>query len=230
MDSIKNTLKMLSPSIQEVHKKFCEFNNKPYDPTKIIKDLSWNCSGSAHAVALLIPVDGKIIKSVREIYGMFYGLSVQYKRVGFYRHAWVLVNEKYIIDPNRWVFHAKIPKMYICEKTNRVDYDQNMVRFRSQFPRVFPPSENNTSNLVNLNWSKDLVELLQTLSLQSNHDFKTMYMNQVMWMANLPPAVLGNLQAEVYTTLTSMNMSGFIPVDYRKQFEFEQTEVAKSLK
>jgi len=230
MDSIMNTLKMLSPSINEVHRKFCEFNNKQYNPINLIKDLSWNCSGAAHAVALQIPVDGKIIKSVREIYGMFYGLSVQHKQVGFYRHAWVLVNEKYIIDPTRWVFHGKDPKMYICEKGDRKDYDQNMVRFRSQFPRVFPPSENNTSNVVNFNWSKDLVELLQTLSLKIDHDFKTMHMNQVMWVANLPPPVLGNLQAEVYNKLYEMKLTGFIPVDFRKQFEFDQSEIAKSLR
>lgn len=224
------TIKILCPNINEVHQTFCEFNNKSYNPNNLVKDLSWNCAGAAHAVALKIPVDGKIIQSVREIYGMFYGLSVQHKEVGYYRHAWILVNEKYIVDPTRWVFHGKTPKMYICEKDNRVDYDQNMVRFRSQFPRVFPPSENNTSKEIKMKWSSEMTKLLQTLTLKSEKSFKTIYMNQLMWMANLSPAILGNLRTELYDYLKSIQMTGFIPVDFRKEYDFEQSQKLKNLK
>lgn len=213
-------LKKLLPSLEQVHEKFCELSKIEYNSHNLINNLTWNCSGAAHAAAKLIKIDGLKIKTVREIYGIFHGLSVEHGKIGFYRHAWLLINEKYIVDPTRWVFHGKLPKMYICEKNNRIDYDEAMVKFRSQISRPFPESKGNTSTPVTFNWSFEMNSLIQTLTMKKEN-FNQMYMNQVLWLGNLPPDVLGHLKNEMYEVFKTMGFMAFVPVDYRKQYEFE---------
>lgn len=215
-------IKALIPSVIEIHKQMCKLQKVPYDRMNLAQQMTGNCSGASQALKSLLVEDGKIIKTVRDIYGIFNGFNIQTGSVGYFRHAWLLINETYIVDPTRWVFDGRQPKVFICSRdTNHIMYDEAMIKFRSLIKREYPIE--GTGKITICNWSDDVKILLKTLSL-SNQDFNKMSSNQIFWLANLPVNVLGELKFEIYDKLISESFKMFIPIDFLKQYEFEKKQ------
>lgn len=205
-----------TPTIQEVHEQFCLKNNIPYDPNNLQKDLSWNCFAVASVLAEMLKK--KKIKA-RAVYGTWKGKCVSKKESGFFRHGWVLVKEKEIIDPTRWVFENSTPSIFQGNVVKNKEYDEGMIELRSHVERPYPAFNEKTRRVIQFKWSKDCAEMITMLSGVDCNEDQAMSIEQALWMANIPFKLWGKHLDEVYSNLKKESCEAFIPMDFKAKWQ-----------
>lgn len=203
------------PTIQEIHKRFCEHNQVKYNPDNLISDLKWKCFAVATVLERMLKEKG--IKGARAVYGMWEGRCVEKRQTGHYRHGWVVIDKKTIIDPTRWVFDSVKPQVYKGSVAKNKEYDEGAVKFRaSTYNRPFPKFDKN-QNVKEFHWSQEVKDLFKTLT---NQDGTKMSMSQILWCCNLPFSTYGDeLINEVYTEFEKSGFTSFIPFDYKSYWK-----------
>jgi hypothetical protein len=207
---------MNQPTIDEVHHQFCITNNKKYNKKNLKKDLSWNCFAVASVLAEMLKKQN--IKA-RAVYGTWKGTCVSKKEKGFFRHGWVLINEKDILDPTRWVFEDSSPMIFEGTVKKNKEYDEGMTQLRSLISRPFPKFNPEANRIIKFKWSESCASVIEWLSGCDCKAEQNMTVEQAMWMANLPPNLWSCHLDEIYGNLTKEGFAAFIPMDYKEKWK-----------
>jgi hypothetical protein len=194
------------PSIDTIHKQFCKTNQKNYFPINIKTDLEWNCFAVSTVLADLLKDKGI---NARAVYGMWRGYCVEKSMSSDFRHGWVIIDNKIIIDPTRWVFDGVDPKLFRTT-TKNIQYDEGMVRFKNQFRTPFPAKEKN-ERIIDFNWSSNVLNFFRDIT---GKDCSSLSVRQALWCCNIPYTSHGSLLNEVYLEFQNKGCLSFIPIDY----------------
>lgn len=186
-----------------------------YTAAEVAKRIKWplktwpgNCYGVACAMLKAGIVRG------RPTYGHYHGfispLSIPFghRSGGFTHHGWI-TRKTTIVDPTRWVFEACDPYIYIGPKDDE-DYDMGGNRVRHMIMR--PPPEFSTQ------YKSYTVpgHLLPFAKMMLKYDSDVICGPQVMWLANLPLDMLGDMAKPVFEWIANdVGIPGFIPMDNR---------------
>jgi hypothetical protein len=157
-----------------------------------------------------------------DVYGFYTGYvkpgTMFYNRPGFCRHSWC-VNRKTgaICDPTRWVFEGVEPYLFLIEEASPYyadlinEYDEGMLRFKTAMLKPAPKSKGKKLDVV---WHGSAGQVVKSLlkTRQPTH----LAMNQLFWLANLPPIMFDTEARNVYITLIELKLQSLIPIDNRK--------------
>lgn len=206
--------KMQFPTIEQIHEQFCKDNNHKYNPKHIKKDLEWQCFAVATTLAKMLK--SKKVKA-RAVYGTWEGFSVSNRKKGFNRHGWVLIDEKFIVDPTLWVFSDGTPELAVKgEVSKNPQYDEAMVKLRSLISRPYPEFNAN-DRPTKFEWSEKTALLIEKMSgSKKQEEFSV---GQVLWMANIDYSIWGDSLNEVYSVLVQKGFEAFIPMDFRSKWK-----------
>lgn len=124
----------------------------------------------------------------------------------FQRHAWVLLNDKRIVDPTRWSFENVEPYIYVGKMDD--DYDEGGNQMRAAFRGPCPPAgEDRLANFKEVLASAPLFEHL------TKTPFEKMTFAQAAWVANTPYDQLSFAVASIYETFIANDEDILIPID-----------------
>jgi hypothetical protein len=196
---------------------------KVFGPTERWKG---NCHGVASAL-----VEKKLVKG-SAVYGHWLGPIAENSffapRRGypFVQHGWVLMPDESIVDPTRWVFEAVDP--YIFHGENGGLYDEGGNDFRMQMigmPR-YDPNDKLFQIPKRVMDTKTWAFVEEILEIDSQGDQKpgTLSRNQLYWLANLAPSILGEHQAGVYGAIKKLDRLALIPIDNYRAYERKQAK------
>jgi len=192
--------------------------------------LKW--AGKCYAVACAA---AKLIDGSTPVYGHYLG-SVHPKsmfasaaRAGFVQHGWVILPDRSILDPTRWVFEVSyesirrrkaVPRIYVGLPGN--DYDEGGNQFRVS--RLGPPPDFDfeEEEIINIRPSMlssgawTFVERILDLEryfMLDRYNPGDITMRQLHWVANLDPRTMEGHAREIYALLKTLKASGFVPCD-----------------
>lgn len=165
----------------------------------------------------------------RAVYGHWRGpvspRSMFYKSsgMGFVQHGWVLLEDGSVIDPTRWAFEGKRPYIYIGASDH---YDEGGNVWRSQQagpPPVYEELDEcrdvGSDIMDSPTWT--FVEKLLRIDI-TYQEPGVLTVDQLRWLAHVPPSTLGLHAKAVYAALEKLNMSAFIPIDNQRMVEARQ--------
>ncbi len=91
------------------------------------------------------------------------------------------------------------------------EYDEGMNRFKTEMLKPAPKAEGKKTSIT---WHGGAGQVVKSLlkTRQPTH----LAMNQLFWLANLPPIMFDTEARNVYTTLTELKLQSLIPIDNRK--------------
>lgn len=184
------------------------------NPQKIAEKINWpldrwpgNCFGIASAM-----IDAKIVRG-KAIYGHYHGYIHPESRFGgrrFTHHGWIACAQNKLIDPTRWVFECADPYIYVGLTTDP-DYDAGGNRLRMQMLKP-PPAFNPKQNKFTLP-----KELAAFGKLVLGHPKDTISIEQLMWLANLPLNMMGEMAEPLFRWIVEeVELPGLIPIDNRR--------------
>lgn len=147
------------------------------------------------------------------------------RRTSVTQHGWILVADKRVVDPTRWVFEGAKPYIYIGENDH---YDEGGTRFRRVMQGRPPPFDLGVGHPVTFS-TKDMpspawafVENLfdgQFPVDDPEYEIGTLSGRQLMWLANCAPEDLGGHAKAIYAALVKHGLGGLIPIDNRRKVE-----------
>ena len=207
---------MTNITIEQVHQAFCIKNKIPYKKSNLVKDLSWNCFAVSTVLAEMLKKEN--IKA-RAVYGTWQGICVSKKEKGLFRHGWVLVNEKEILDPTRWVFNGLEPVIFKGSVSKNKEYDEGAKKLRDMIPRPFPLFNANAKRIISFTWTPDCAQAIEMISGQKCSTKQETTIDQAYWMANLSYEVWGHHLNEVYENLIKEHCGAFIPLDFKEKYK-----------
>jgi hypothetical protein len=167
--------------------------------------------GHGHAVAPAIVAAGLVDGHV--VYGDWRG---DISENGRFRHAigrpivhhgWIALDDGRILDPTRWAFEGKPPFLYVGPPGNDYDEGGNLHRWAT----MQPPPTYRAEDIVVPATRMSLFGHLAMLDLLGNPSSITVPM--LVWIANLPVELLGDLAATVYADIVTVGHEALIPVD-----------------
>ncbi|CAE7860163.1 unnamed protein product [Symbiodinium microadriaticum] len=169
-------------------KRVCEKCGK----VEYTEKLRW--PGNCHAIACMMLKSG-IVRG-RATYGHYHGFISELSEPfgsragGFTHHGWI-TRKKTIVDPTRWVFEACDPYIYVGPKDDE-DYDMGGNRVRHMIMKP-PPDFDKKYN----SWTVPR-HLLPFTQMMLNFESDVICAPQVMWLANLPLDMLGDMAEPVF--------------------------------
>jgi hypothetical protein len=177
-----------------------------------------NWKGDCYGIASRL-VDKGLVKGVA-VYGHWLGPIAETSYFGpkrgmpFCQHGWVLMPDKTIVDPTRWVFEDVEPYIYHGENDF---YDEGGNEFRMALlgpPPKYDPTERQyeitKSIMRTVTWN--FVEKVLKIDItEQEPGFLTL--SQLHWLAKLSPERLGEHQAGVYRALVKLDRKALIPID-----------------
>jgi hypothetical protein len=173
--------------------------------------------GRCHEVALAIVKAGLCPPGTVTRYGAYWGPvhrdnGVFAGGLPFYRHGWIELPDGRVLDPTRWVFTAEAPYLFVT--ADAADYDPGMRRLWRATP---PPPDGAHPNRYDLAFEDGDGdgELRAYLTATFGRDTQ-LNSEQLMWVANVPPAVLGPALARRYYAAlrrTRTYFKAFVPID-----------------
>jgi hypothetical protein len=157
-------------------------------------------------------------------YGMYLGSIApecrvagwqEYQRSGVpIRHGWIEQKSGRIIDPTRWVFTAESPHISIIMPDDQEyqEYDPGAQQFKMLFLTPPPLRQPGDRELAEFQPQGTLLGWVRA-SLEDTQG-PPFTVQQVFWLANLPPRLLGRWAKPLYLALNVSELRGAIPVDY----------------
>lgn len=146
--------------------------------------------------------------------------------LGFVQHGWVLMPDRTILDPTRWVFENVEPYLHVGPGTSK-EYDEGGNGLRAAFRRSPPPFdpsdrqiEFSASVLPSAPWTF-VEKLLDIDYTDQKPGFLTI--SQVFWLANLPLQDLGPHARAIYDAFAAVGEEATIPLDNRQKVLREAT-------
>lgn len=185
-----------------------------------VEDWKGNCYGIACAMVRRRLVPGGVA-----VYGHWIG-PVSKKSMfsakadmGFCQHGWVLAKDGSIVDPTRWVFEHVDP--YIYQGPNdHYDEGGNRLRVAMMGP---PPDFDGSQKLVHLKLPREARNALHILfALDPRREpiaEVVLSYNQLFWLANVPPAALGDQAVDVFMEIKRRGKEALIPIDNMRMVE-----------
>jgi len=125
----------------------------------------------------------------------------------FVHHGWVALDDGRVLDPTRWAFEGKPPYLYVGPPGEEYDEGGNLHRwatlerppaYRAEDPAV--PAE-----------KMSFLGRVAMLNLLGCPPAITRPM--LVWMANLPVDLLGDMAAAIYADIIAVGQDALIPVD-----------------
>lgn len=146
---------------------------------------------------------------------LFYGKPI-------IQHGWVLLPDKTICDPTRWVFEGAQPYLYFGP-ADHYDEGGNKYRMRALGD---PPPYNRFEKLVTftneilpeteaLNFIEKTFDLLEQY-VDLTYTVGTITIRQLSWLANADPTFLGKHAWPIYKAIERLKLKAFIPIDNYK--------------
>jgi hypothetical protein len=140
----------------------------------------------------------------------------------FCQHGWVLMPDKTIVDPTRWVFEDVEPYIYSGPDVDGF-YDEGGNEFRMMTlgpPPDYDPTERRyeitKSVMRSVTWN--FVEKILAINItEQEPGFLTL--SQIHWLAKLSPERLGEHQVGVYRALEKLDRVALIPIDNYRAYE-----------
>jgi len=166
--------------------------------------------GNCFAIATAIVETG--IVHGRAVYGNYYGPIVpasMFHGKPVVRHGWILMDERTVVDPTRWVFEDKVPYIYVGP--NNDDYDEGANRLRSSFRTPPPAFDGSVRSALKHPVPEGLQAIFATWLNQPT--CTVVSINQLFWLANSPLAALGDYAKPTYEFLTRRDLAVFVPTD-----------------
>lgn len=130
--------------------------------------------------------------------------------VGFCRHGWIEQKDGTIVDPTRWVFEDAKPYIYIGANNNEYEFGGNEMRKVDGAPE---PSGKMSTVKVSKALLKQLQEIFGCEFQVSDNGTIEMAVNQLFWLANANPKILGKVVKEMYEEFDRLDMGAFVPCD-----------------
>ena len=200
--------------------------------------------GNCKAIADDI-VDAGLVKG-HAVYGMWIGpidpRSI-FGRRPFTHHGWIVLPDKRVMDPTRWVFEATDPYVYvgseepvtacrICGYTDEEhnDFDDYYDGICSEFTAPVWPYDEGGNQIMKkfrppppgCNPHERKYHGAPPIALQLlKTNRKMITMEQMGWIANTPYDVLGSHVGDVYNWIINAGRSALIPIDNRRRAERE---------
>jgi hypothetical protein len=199
-------------TIEDVHARFCKHNKLKYSVRNLEKDLMWQCFAVATVLAIMLRELGV---DARAVYGVYTGPD--YRNHPLSRHGWVVINNKYVSDPTRWVFEQAKPYIYATDTSNQ-EYDEGMRSLRqSSSARRFIPRKP-TDKLISLNWSEAAASYLLQCIMPPDFkgDIRKLTYGETLWIGGFDYLELAPVIDEVYEVLIKAGQSCAIPHDYKE--------------
>lgn len=181
--------------------------------------------GRCHEIALLMQKHDLLPKNARVVYGMWLGpIADNSKFAGrpFTHHGWVICKDGSVIDPTRFAFEGVEP--YVYEGPSGQEYDEAGMRFATRF-RGPAPEYNPDQKQFKLPMEHMQLTALGCLLDLARGEGKpeqlrvTWCLDQLVWLGNTPPNLLGDLAEPLYEALKEIGMIAVVPIDFRKHVE-----------
>ncbi len=172
-------------------------------------------------------VERKLVKGIA-VYGHWIGPIAKGtlfdRGLPFAHHGWVLLPDKRVLDPTRWVFEAREPYLYVGSADH---YDEGGNQWREalspqapefdEFDRIF-----DLTNEILPTQAWNYVE--QLLGLYRYYDDPayepgTVSQGQLSWLANRSPERLGPHAPAIYRALFALGRGALIPIDNKRLVE-----------
>jgi len=178
--------------------------------------------GNCHRISCLI-IDKKLVAG-EAVYGHWIGpidkksIFAKYRHLPFVRHGWIILNNKEILDPTRWVFEAIVPYIYrgvndFYDRGGNIWRENNLRPPPSFEDKNFPTNKYFPLNKFPKQSAEFLAEILDDKKLIKR---KTVSLSQLFWIANLPPSMLGEYIKVIYEWLIQNDEGCLIPIDNRE--------------
>lgn len=172
-------------------------------------------------------VDKGLVTGGVAVYGHWLGPIAKTSHFGprrgmpFCQHGWVLMPDKSIIDPTRWVFEDVEP--YIFHGTNDEGYyDEGGNEFRMMQigpPPEYDPEEKHYEITKHVMRSVTWNFVEKILAIGTDQEPGLLTLSQIHWLAKLSPERLGEHQAGVYRALEKLDRKALIPIDNYLAYE-----------
>jgi len=181
--------------------------------------------GNCYTIACKIVKSGILSDNdARAVYGRYLGyisrgsMFATRKHLPFCPHGWIILCDQTVLDPTRWVFEALKPYMaHININTDKyIDYDEGGNRWREANIRPCPVFDE-SEKTFNIDLGEDCLQHLMHLMNCSLELTESVSVNQLFWIGNLPPSVLGDYANDVFQWVASID-SSFIPIDNQIMF------------
>lgn len=173
-----------------------------------LKQWPGNCYGIADAV-----IKAGFIRNAKLRYGHWHGFihpdSPGFGGRKFTHHAWIQSGSGRIVDPTRWVFENVEPYIYSGPAVDP-DYDFGGNRLRMEMMKPAP-------RFVATQECHTLPESIKPFAqLMIDTERNEVSLAQIMWLANLPLAILEDKAEVVFKWIAKdVGVPGFIPMDNR---------------
>lgn len=162
-------------------------------------------------------------------YGFYYGPIVEgsvFYPSTIARHGWLLLDDKRVFDPTRWAFDSPNEPYIYCVSPDwsmDIEYDFGMNRYKQANLKP-PPSV----GAIGGKWEEEIIlkldgvvrdgvrVLFDDIPLQPvavDSGVIVLTRGQVMWLANYPYHLLGELSVDVYNSIVDVGMKSAIPID-----------------
>jgi len=189
---------------------------------KVLGEPATKWAGRCYEIACRL-VDRGAVKGVA-VYGHWLGPvhpKSRFYRTGplFVQHGWVILPDKRVLDPTRWVFEHIAPYLYIGPADH---YDEGGTQFRAATsglpPRWDPEEEQHFFDYTVLPYGTAwaFIEKLLRLDRELDRpDYEPGQMSdaQLFWLANADPAMLGVHAATIYAAIDKLGRRALIPLD-----------------
>jgi hypothetical protein len=204
------------PTIEEI--------TEAWGPTE-----SWegNCHGLATVVAELMGEPARVVRGHWLGDCAPHGYWGDRRHLPFQAHSWVQVGND-IIDPTRWSFVGEEPSVWVikdpcgcidfdevdtflcaCDHVTEEHEDGN--RWRAENLPPLPADEGNKVE-CDFGGAEDVVNHLLGRPGQVSGP-KEYAVQQLAWLANLPPNSFEGNEREVYRVLTKVGLEALVPID-----------------
>ncbi len=181
---------------------------------KVIKVPVLKWPGRCHEIAGLILKAKLVPEGSKLCYGVWHGpISDDSVFAGrsLTHHGWIALPDGRIFDPTRWCFTMVEPSIFVGRNLKGF-YDFGGNNLRERLMDCSKPPEPH-GNLIPVPLKYRTLFARFIASPKASGDVAA---NQLMWMASLPLARLGENAKAVYTALVSMKLGAFIPIDNRE--------------
>lgn len=131
-------------------------------------------------------------------------------------HGWIECSNGEVVDPTRWVFECAEPYIYVGPRGKEYDFGGNDLRAEMCQNKTLPPPPGRGDK------SWPLIDLTPdaVLSIRSilQHTGDNIGVQQLFYLANCHPSVLGESIVPIYEWIIGLGHSGLIPIDNRRRY------------
>lgn len=159
------------------------------------------------------PIEGRVVYGHYRGYMAKDGYFGSRAGLGWTHHGWIDIGRGRVIDPTRWVFENVDP--YVYEGPGDDDYDEAGNVFRRELARPCPTATNPDKALTLPPAAADHLAALSGGAMAHTGGTVPADFAQLMWLANLDPAVLGEHARHVYEAMLAAGAAALLPIDNR---------------